>query len=140
MGKDEPVNGPQVAAKILSRMSSEQQQKLLAAISNKDKTLAKKIHQNISTFEDIAELTAQGVQILVKAVEHDDLVRSLKTASSQVKKILFSNMSERKRTVVEQDFELLTNLKNSEIEAAQIRIVGKMDELKTAGLIRSIGE
>ena len=48
-------------------MSPAAQERLMSAIKNKDAKIAVAISQNISTFEDIADLTAQSVQILVKA-------------------------------------------------------------------------
>jgi flagellar motor switch protein FliG len=137
MSKDEVVNGPKIAAAILSRMSSSHQAKLMDAIKAKDKKIAQEITKNIITYEDISELTDQGVQILVKSVEHKDLVVSLKTASEKVKIALYRNMSQRKKQVVEEDFSALPPTKLSEIEESHKRIVAKMDELITLGLIHT---
>jgi len=137
MGKDEAVNGPKVAARILSRMSPSDQSRLLAQIKQRDLKLANAICQNISVFDDIADLQSQSVQLLIKAVEHNDLVLALKIAADKVKKVLFENMSERKRKVVEEDFAALPPTKISEVEESQRRILIKLDEFRTAGLIRA---
>lgn len=137
MSKDETVNGPKIAAQILSRMSAGHQSKLMQAIEGKDSKIAKEIKKNLVRFEDIADLTEQSVQLLIKNIDHRDLVVSLKTASEKVKRALFANMSERKRQVVEEDFSVLPPIKLGEIEESQRRITAKMDELITAGTIRS---
>lgn len=138
MSEDETVNGPKIAAQILARMSPAHQAKLMERINAKDAKIAGEIKKNIITYADIADLTSQGVQVLIKHVEHRDLVVSLKTASEKVKKALMENMSGRKKQVVDEDFAALPPTKLSEIEEAQKRIAVKMDELITAGSIRSL--
>ena len=140
MSKDEPVDGPKTAARIISRMAPSEQTRIVSAIRAKDARLAAAITDNLLTFEDIAELTPQSIQILVKAVEHRDLIISLKSASENIKKTLFANMAERKRQIVQEDFAALPPIKISEVEEAQRRIVIKMDELRTVGLIRGVGD
>ncbi|MCO6432664.1 MAG: hypothetical protein J5J00_17565 [Deltaproteobacteria bacterium] len=137
MTEDEKVDGPKIAAQILSRMPSSHREKLMKAIALSDPNAAKKIATNIVTFDDIAELTSQSIQVLIKEVDHYDLVVSLKLAKENVKAALFANMSARKKQVVEEDFTTLPPKKISEVEEAQKRITSKMDQLKTAGLIRS---
>ncbi len=133
----ESVNGPKVAADILSRMKPAVQARLQRAIEAVDPAIAQKIADNIIRFDSIIELNTKGLQVLLKEIPHQDLVLSLKTASQTVKDILFNNMSERKQTMVREDLAALPPTRLSEIEQAQRRIVLKMDELRTSGAIRT---
>ena len=133
----ESVNGPKVAADILSRMKPAVQARLQRAIEAVDPAIAQKIADNIIRFDSIIELNTKGLQVLLKEIPHQDLVLSLKTASQTVKDILFNNMSERKQTMVQEDLAALPPTRLSEIEQAQRRIVLKMDELRTSGAIRT---
>lgn len=134
---DEAVDGPKVAADILSRMKPAVQARLQKAIEAVDPAIAEKIAANIIRFDSIIELNTKGLQVLLKEIPHQDLVLSLKTASQTVKEILFNNMSERKQTMVRDDLAALPPTRLSEIEQAQRRIVQKMDELRTSGAIRT---
>lgn len=134
---DEAVNGPKVAADILSRMKPAVQARLQKAIEAVDPAIAEKIAANIIRFDSIIELNTKGLQVLLKEIPHEDLVLSLKTASQTVKDVLFNNMSERKQTMVRDDLAALPPTRLSEIEQAQRRIVQKMDELRTSGAIRT---
>jgi len=134
---DEAVDGPKVAADILSRMKPAVQARLQKAIEAVDPAIAQKIADNIIRFDSIIELNTKGLQVLLKEIPHQDLVLSLKTASQTVKDILFNNMSERKQTMVREDLAALPPTRLSEIEQAQRRIVMKMDELRTSGAIRT---
>ena len=134
---DEAVDGPKIAADILSRMKPAVQARIQKAIEAVDPAIAQKIADNIIRFDSIIELNTKGLQVLLKEIPHQDLVLSLKTASQTVKDILFNNMSERKQTMVREDLAALPPTRLSEIEQAQRRIVLKMDELRISGAIRT---
>lgn len=138
MTEDETVNGPKIAAQILSRMPPALQKRLMQSINARDTKLAASISQNMVVFEDLATLTPQSIQVLIKNIDHLDLVNSLRQASAKARTALLENMSERRRQVVLEDYSARTTTSSEEIEAAQKRIVSKMDELLTAGLIRSL--
>jgi len=133
----EEVNGPKIAADILNRMPAEKRKALTEAIQKKSPEAAQKIQESLFNFDDLLNISAQGLQVLLGAISQGDLVLSLKTASNEVRDILFSNMTERKKTQVQEDFALLPPVRLSEVEAAQKRILTKLDELRTAGLVRS---
>ena len=135
--EDEKVNGPRIAAQILKNMKLSSKEKIVKAIEKRSPGLAKSINDNLFRFDDIIELTPQGVQTLVKEVEHDDLVLSLKLASPKAKEVILQNMSERKKNLVESDFESLGQVRKSEVEDAQKRILGVLEQLRSQGLVRS---
>lgn len=137
---DEKVDGPGVAAQILNRMSTTVKDRIVANIKAAQPALAAKIEEKLFNFDEIAELQPQGVQILVKSVEHKDLVIALKTANPGVKSALYGNMSERKREMVEEDFHALPPTRLIEVEEAQRRIMIRLDELRKAGLVKTAGK
>ena len=137
MTEDEKVDGPRIAAQILNRLSPDHRERLMKAITAKDPDISEKISVNIVTFDAIADLTDQSIQVLIKEIDHYDLVVSLKKADDKVKRALFNNMSSRKRQVVDEDFSNLPPKRVSEVDEAQKRILDKMEELRTSGSIRS---
>ncbi len=138
--KDEPVDGAKVAAEILKRMPSKDQKRLVQAIKDEAPQIAVKIEERLYNFDDLTELSPKSVQTLIAQVSHSDLVLSLKTASEGVKNVLFANMSDRKRRQVEDDFAALAPARISDVEAAQRRILDKMEELKKTGVVISTGK
>lgn len=140
MTQDETVNGPRIAAEILNRMNSGRRERIVQAITKSDPEIAKKITVNLFTFEDIATLSTQGVQLLIKEVEQRDLVLSLKSTTAKLKEFLFSNMTERKRASVQDDFKALPPVLAGEVEDAQRRILDRLDQLRTSGKILTRGE
>lgn len=141
MGKkddsEESIDGASIAAQILNRMPSANKERIVRAIQTSAPEIAIKIEANLFNFEEIADLTPQGAQLLMKEVKHEDLLLSLKRASANVKKILFEGVSERRLQIIQEDFERLPPTRLSEVEDAQRRILEKLDELRKAGLIRT---
>lgn len=135
--KDEKVDGAKIAADILSRMPAAHREKVVKAMEKVDPAVTVKVAERLFDFNDIATLTPQGAQVLINAVDHKDLVISLKTASSEVKEVLFGNMSQRKAQLVKDDFTALPKIRISEVEDAQRRILKILDELRSSGQIRT---
>lgn len=134
---DEIVDGAGIAAKILNSMRPAARDRIVKAIQAAQPDVATKIEEKLYNFEEIADLQPQGVQILIKEIEHRDLVLSLKTASENIKKVLFENMSDRRRQIVEEDFGALPQVKLRDVEEAQRRIMMKLSALRTSGLLKT---
>jgi flagellar motor switch protein FliG len=134
---DEKVDGPGIAAQILNRMNTRNKDRIVERIKTAEPALAAKIQEKLYTFEEIATLTPQGVQLLIKEIDHRDLVLSLKAASTAVKGTLLQNMSERKQQVVQDDLAALPPTRLSEVEEAQRRIMNRLDNLRMAGMIKT---
>ena len=134
---DEAIDGASVAAKILNSMRPSNRERIVKAIQARQPDLAVKIEEKLYNFEEIADLQPQGVQILLKEISHTDLVLSLKTASDTVKTVLFENMTERRKLIVEDDFANLPQVKLRDVEEAQRRIMQKLTALRTAGLLKT---
>lgn len=135
--EDEKVDGAKIAAEILTRMPTPHREKVMKAIEKADPEIAVKVTEKMFNFSDIASLTPQGAQVLINAIEHKDLVISLKTAAPEVKEIFFGNMSERKAEMVREDFRALPKVRVSDVEDAQRRILKILDELRSSGQIRT---
>lgn len=134
----EPVDGARVAARILNRMSESNKKRIVSAIQATNPEIAARIQEKSFTFEDVATLSAKSVQILLNEVDHKDLVLSFKVASPKLREIMLSNMSERKRIMVEEDFAAMPPTRLAEVEEAKRRILSKADELRTSGRIQSV--
>ncbi|MCB0340485.1 MAG: hypothetical protein KDD53_12815 [Bdellovibrionales bacterium] len=137
MSHDERVDGPKIAANILNKMSARNKERIVNRIQAKNPAIAAKINNRLFDFNDIMELAPQGVQVLIKEIDPSDLTLSMKTASPEVKEYLLDNMSARKRSLVVEELDSLPPIRLNEVEAAQRRVLQTLDDLRTAGLVRS---
>lgn len=140
MSKDETVDGARIAAQILDALPSSHRERLKSNIKQVNpKTLAR-IEANVFSFEDLATLTTQSIQILMQAVAHKDLVAALIGASQKILDQFLNNLSPRKAQILTEDLAALPSLPEREIQEARARILRKVEELRKAGLVRSAVE
>lgn len=135
--EDEAIDGAKVAAQIISRMGAENKKRVLQAIAEREPKLSIRIQESMFQFNDLASITAKGIQRLLAEVKHEDVVLSMKRASNEVQETLLSNMSERKRELVSDDVKSMPPVRTSEVEEAQRRILEKVEELRTTGAIQT---
>ena len=131
------VDGPGAAAKILNHMSPDKRDRILDRITQVDERLAEQIEDKLANFDDILDLTPQSLQKLILTIDHSDLVVALKLASEEAKAFIFENMSDRKRSQVNDDFKALPPMRIAQIQEAQQRILNTLDQLRTEGLLRT---
>ena len=86
-------------------------------------------------FDLLTRLSDREVQILMREVDHKDLVVSLKGASDEVKDKVLGNTSERVRTFITQEMEFLGPMSPSEIEEVQQRVLRHVAALAVEGWI-----
>ena len=131
-----PVNGAHIASQILSHIPAGQRDILLQRIGEKSPDALGKINEYLLSFEDLIQASPRGMQRLVREIDHDDLLLALRHTSNELKAFFIRNMSERKARTVIQDLHTMQKRPLAEIEAAQDRILQRVDELRTAGLFQ----
>lgn len=129
MSKDEQIDGAQIAALILSRMPAATQERVVKAMHASSPAIARKVEDTLYNFDKISDIKSPTIQNLLQEVPHRDLVVSLKAAGEKTKEKIFDNLSETKQRMVEEDFESLPPMKVSDVQAAQRRILKKLEEL-----------
>jgi flagellar motor switch protein FliG len=135
--ESEAVNGAAIAAEILKRLEPENRQRILKEMEMRSPALLPQVESNLYRFEEITELSSKGIQTLIREVDHNDLVTSLRGAPAAVKKAVLENMSGRKLQTVTDDLENLPPNKAVEVQEAQRRIMRLIDNLRCQGKILS---
>ena len=87
------------------------------------------------TFEDVKKIDDRGVQTVLKEVPRDQLVLGLKTASAELRELLFRNVSQRAAQMIQEDLEALGPVKLKDVEKAQQGIVDIVRRLESEGKI-----
>jgi flagellar motor switch protein FliG len=83
----------------------------------------------MSNFERIGTLKKQKLQSLLQDVTPRDLAISLKNTGESVREAILDNVSETKLKMVQEDFSSLPPMKVDDVEAAQHRILKRLEEL-----------
>ena len=101
----------------------------------RDSELAEEIKRRMFVFEDIVTLDNRSVQRFLREVDNNDLALALKTASEEVKRVIFSNISKRLQDMLKEDMEFMGPVRLRDVEDAQQKIVNIIRRLEDAGEI-----
>ena len=130
---EEQVGGPKSAADILNFVDRNNEERILTEIEEMYPDLAEQIRNLMFTFEDLLKIDDKGIQAVLKEVPRDQLVLGLKTASDDLKGLLFKNVSQRAAGMIQEDLAALGPVKLKDVEKAQQGIVDIVRRLEAEG-------
>ena len=133
--KLERAGGIEASAEVLNFADRATEKGILEAIEQDDPDLVENIRRLMFVFEDILLVDDRGVQKVLQEVDHETLSMALKSATDEVKDKVFRNLSERARTVIQEDMEYMGPVRLTEVEAAQQKIVDMIRRMEDAGEI-----
>lgn len=125
------MGGVKTAAEIINMMGNQIETSVIEAIRNFDADLAQKIMDKMFTFEDLIKLDGKSIQLVLKEVPSESLVIALKGASSELRELIFANMSSRAAEGLRDDLESRGPVRLSEVETQQkdiLKIVRRLSE------------
>jgi len=129
----ERVGGVQAVAEILNMAGRATEKAILEGLEEDNPQLVEEIRRLMFVFEDIIRVNDKGIQAVLKEIENEELALALKTASDELKKKIFSNMSERAAQLIQEEMEYMGPVRVSDVEAAQQKIVDVVRRLEDAG-------
>jgi flagellar motor switch protein FliG len=129
------VGGIDSTARILGRMSRNENGMILEMVGDEDADLADALRRRMIVFEDLVSLTPMAVQTVLKQVDRDDMVLGLKGASSKLQDLFLSNVSKRAAEDIREEMDIMGPVAKSRVRAAQERIVAAALTLAEDGSI-----
>ena len=129
------TGGIEAVVEVLNGVDRSTERTILEALEIQDPELAEEIKKRMFVFEDIVTLDNRAIQRVIKDVENDDLMLSLKVASEEVKEIVYKNMSKRMVETFTEEMEYMGPVRLRDVEEAQSRIVATIRRLEDAGEI-----
>lgn len=132
---DETIGGPKSAADILNFIDRTSEERIITEIEETFPDLAETIRSLMFTFEDIKKIDDKSVQTVLKDVPREQLVLALKTASPELKDLIFRNVSQRAAEMIKEDLEALGPVKLRDVEKSQQGIVDIVRRLEEEGKI-----
>ena len=133
--QEEEIGGPKSAADILNFVDRNNEERIITEIEEMFPDLAEQIRNLMFTFEDVKKIDDRGVQTVLKDVPREQLVLGLKTASPDLKDLIFRNVSQRAAEMIKEDLEALGPVKLKDVEKAQQGIVDIVRKLEAEGKI-----
>jgi flagellar motor switch protein FliG len=133
---DHEAGGVEATADILNMSGTSMERAILNRLDEQDPELAEEIRNHMLVFDNLVRLDDAGVRALLGQLETPDLMLALKAADKAVRDKFLSNMSERRRTALLEDMEVMPRVRLSEAEEAQTRIVQIVRQLEEQGVLR----
>lgn len=128
------VGGIKPLAELLNFVDKTTEGRVLAGLDEIDQEIADSVRSLMFTFEDLSKIDDKSMQTLIREAERDKWVLALRTASPQLQKKIFSNMSERAGTLLREELESMGPVRLRDVEAGQHEI------LEIARLLESDGK
>ncbi|MDN4073440.1 flagellar motor switch protein FliG [Fictibacillus terranigra] len=127
------AGGVESVVDVLNGVDRATEKTILDALEVQDPELAEEIKKRMFVFEDIVILDNRAIQRVIREVQNEDMLLSLKAASEEVKELLFQNMSQRMAENFKEEMEFMGPVRLRDVEEAQSRIVGIIRKLEDAG-------
>jgi flagellar motor switch protein FliG len=129
------VGGVRPVAEILNFVSNDTESRVMTGLSEFEPELADSIRQLMFTFEDLSKIDDASMQVLVREIEKDKWVMAMRTASPNLKKKIFGNMSERAGTLLKEEIEGMGPVRLRDVEVAQREIIDISRRLEGEGKV-----
>jgi flagellar motor switch protein FliG len=129
------VGGVRPVAEILNFVNNATEARVMEGLTQLEPELSERIRQLMFTFEDLGKVDDQSMQVLIREVEKDKWVMSMRTASPNLKKKIFANMSERAGALLKEEMESMGPVRLRDVEAAQREVIDLARRLESEGKV-----
>lgn len=129
------AGGVESVVSILNRVDRGTEKTILEALAEENPELADEIKRRMFVFEDIVLLDNRSVQRILREIDAKDLAMAMKTASEDVKNLIFRNMSKRAVELLKEDMGYMGPVRLRDVEEAQQKIVNVIRQLEDSGEI-----
>jgi flagellar motor switch protein FliG len=127
--------GVEAVADLLNRIEAPVTKTILQAIEQQDSELAVAIRNQMFTFDDFAVVPEASIREVVAQVDKKTLALALKGASPELKQHFLKVMSSRAAEMLNEDIEVLGQVRSREVAHAQQEVVQTARKLETEGKI-----
>ncbi|KKO47028.1 flagellar motor switch protein FliG [Arsukibacterium ikkense] len=129
------MGGLKAAADILNYLDTNMEGQLMDSIREHDEEMAQQIQDLMFVFENLIDVDDRGIQVLLREIQQDVLMKALKGTDENLKEKIFKNMSKRAAELLVDDLEAMGPVRVSEVETAQKEILSTARRLSDAGEI-----
>jgi len=133
------MGGTREAAKIMSSVRKVTEQKVMPKLAKLDREVARAIEEAMFVFDNLLELDDKNMGTLLRNIESDILVRSLKGADEAARNRFLSCMSSRAADTIRDEMEARGPMKLAEVLEAQKVMIAIARQLVKDGTIMMPG-
>ncbi|WP_422343562.1 flagellar motor switch protein FliG [Parasphingorhabdus sp.] len=129
------TGGTNEAAAIMNNVEKPAELRIIKALLKRDKTLARKIEEQMFVFADLIELDDKALGTVLRSINNAVLVLAIKGADAALAARMFGCMSKRAAQSIEDDIAEMGPVSKDEVAAAQKQVVDQARALADEGVI-----
>lgn len=134
-GSDSADANLQFVAEVVQQLNRKMAQDVLNAVKQRSEEIGASIERMIFKFTDLLRMPTPSLQVVLRNTTTNDLALALKGVPESLRELVFNNLSQRARSVLEEEMDLLGAVPATEAERAQQEIVQIARALESAGEI-----
>ena len=128
-------DGVKELAQLLNQVDRSTERTILGELEAMDPALAERVRALMFLFEDLITIDDRSLQELLRAIDTQVLAVAMKGTSAELRDVINRNLSERARTSLEEEIDLMGPVRIREVEEAQSEIVRTVQEMEKEGVI-----
>jgi flagellar motor switch protein FliG len=128
-------DGVKELADLLNQTERATERLIMAELEEMDPALAERVRALMFVFEDLVQIEDRDMQEVLRQIEPARLAMALKGVSAELRETIERNLSERARTTIAEEMDLMGSVRVKDVEEAQSDIVRVVHELEKEGLI-----
>ena len=129
------IGGIKVAAEILNSVSSSTEGRVFEALQELNDDMSEKIQENMFVFENLLALDDRGMQLLLREIPQEKLVKALKGTSFEIRDKVFRNVSQNAADMMRDDLDAMGPIRLRDVEEVQKEIMSIAQRLAEEGQI-----
>jgi flagellar motor switch protein FliG len=133
------AGGIKDVAEVLIRTERGIEKSIFSELEERDPELADEIKKLMFVFDDLVLVDDAGIQKSLREIDNKDLALALKMSTPEVQEKIFRNMSQRARTLIQEEMEFMGPVRLRSVEEAQQKIVTVIRRLEEAGEVLIAG-
>lgn len=129
------VGGIQSLVEVIGQVDGSTEKSILDYLTDTDPPLAEEVKKMMFVFEDVLKLDARTIQRIMQEVDVKELSIALKTASEELKELIYKNMSDRAVESLKEEMEYMGPVRLKTVEESQQKVVNFIRSLEETGEI-----
>lgn len=129
-------DGVKELADLLNQVDRSTERAILSQLEAQDPALAERVRALMFVFEDLVTLDDRALQELLRTIEVPRLAIALKGVTTELRTTIERNLSERARTTLTEEIDLLGQVRLKDVEESQSEIVRTVHDLEREGVIQ----
>ena len=131
------IDGTDVAVGLLKAVGQETETSIFTDLQSRDNELADHLRSLMFVFEDVINLQAREVQLILREIDSQQLAVALSGSSNELKEFILSNMSSRAAMIVLDEIEAMGSLSKAQVNEAQTAAVEIILNLAEEGKVNT---